>query len=212
MDHVRNILCGVTGPSKDLNEFPKEMNDKISSIWYNSGLNSVQKEAVLHCLKTKELAVIHGPPGTGKTTTLVEFIKKACLDMGSKVLCCAPSNIAVDNIAEKLIQGDGSLKVVRIGHPARLLESVQNRSLDALVLKADATEVVLDSKKELQRVLNELSKERQRDKKFQLRAERNELKKDVKEFEKKAVKEIFSGAQVILSTTTMAGDSKLFKF
>lgn len=40
----------------------------------------------MHALKSKEIAVIHGPPGTGKTTTLVEFIKKSCIDVGAKVL------------------------------------------------------------------------------------------------------------------------------
>lgn len=79
-------------------------------------------------------------------------------------------------------------------------------------MKADATEIVQDSKKELQKVLDSLVKERDRDKRNELRAQRNELKKDVKQFEKKAVTEIFSSAQVILCTTTIAGDSKLFKF
>ena len=122
------------------------MEQKIIKKWYNKNLNEVQKDAVMHCLKSKEIAVIHGPPGTGKTTTLVEFIKKAWLELDAKIICWAPSNIAVDNIAEKLVEGDGALRVVRIGHPARLLDTIQNRSLDALVMKADSTEIVNDSK------------------------------------------------------------------
>ncbi|CAI2381697.1 unnamed protein product [Moneuplotes crassus] len=212
LENVRNILCGYSEPSKELNEFPEELARKVEDNWFNENLNSIQKEAVIHSLKSKELAIIHGPPGTGKTTTLVEFIKKACMDLNAKVLCCAPSNIAVDNIAEKLIQGEGSLKVVRIGHPARLLDSVQNRCLDALVQRADATEVVMDSKKELKSVLNKLSKQGNKEEKAALREERKRLRGDIREFEKKAVKEIFTGAQVILSTTTMAGGNKLFNF
>ena len=59
----------------------------MSEKWYNEKLNEIQKEAVIHSLKSKELAIIHGPPGTGKTTTLVEFIKKTCINLGAKVLC-----------------------------------------------------------------------------------------------------------------------------
>ena len=212
LDHVRNMLTGISEPCSDLNQFPPDLATKITESWFNENLNSIQKEAVVHSLKSKDLAIIHGPPGTGKTTTLVEFIKKACLNLEAKVLCWAPSNIAVDNIAEKLIEGDGALKVVRIGHPARLLESVQKRWLDALVQKADATEVVTDTKKELKSVLNKLRRRDQKENRMELREERKRLRNDIKDFEKKAVSEIFTGAQVILWTTTMAGDSKLFKY
>ena len=67
----------------------------------NNNLNESQKEAIEFALKQKELAVIHGPPGTGKTTTLVEYITLE-VKQGSKILCCAPSNVAVDNLLEKL--------------------------------------------------------------------------------------------------------------
>lgn len=212
LEYIRAILWGLSDPSESYNEFPDDLHNQVSKNWYNENLNEVQQEAVIHAMQSKELAVIHGPPGTGKTTTLVEFIKKSWLDLGAKVLCWAPSNIAVDNIAEKLIQNNGALNIVRIGHPARLLASVQKRCLDALVQKADATEVVHDSKKELQKVVKQLAKKQPKEVLYELRNQRKELRKDVKEFEKKAVKEIFSSAQVILSTTTMAGESKLFKY
>ena len=68
--------------------------------------------------------MIHGPPGTGKTTTIVEFILQTVALQKSKVLACAPSNIAVDNIIERLHHMNPKLRIVRIGHPARLIESV----------------------------------------------------------------------------------------
>ena len=69
--------------------------------------------------------MIHGPPGTGKTTTVVEFIIQTVrLQKPCKVMACAPSNIAVDNMIERLHEADPKLNIVRIGHPARLLESV----------------------------------------------------------------------------------------
>ena len=91
---------------------------------YNDGLNAAQKEAIGKCLMAQDIGMIHGPPGTGKTTTVVELILQTVKTQRSKVLACAPSNIAVDNIIERLHVCEPNLRIVRIGHPARLLESV----------------------------------------------------------------------------------------
>jgi len=77
--------------------------------------------------------MIHGPPGTGKTTTVVEFILQTVRLQKSKVMACAPSNIAVDNMIERLALSDPDLKIVRIGHPARMLDSVTKFCLDHLI-------------------------------------------------------------------------------
>ena len=71
-----------------------------------------------------DVSIIHGPPGTGKTTTVVEFILHSVKLQKAKILACAPSHIAVDNMIEKLHLLDPKLKIVRIGHPTRLLQSV----------------------------------------------------------------------------------------
>jgi len=68
--------------------------------------------------------MIHGPPGTGKTTTVVEFILQASRLQKAKIMACAPSNIAVDNMIERLHEQNPKLKIVRIGHPARMLENI----------------------------------------------------------------------------------------
>src|SRR5205807_1402462 len=65
-------------------------------------LNTSQQEAVQFALSAHDLAIIHGPPGTGKTTTVVELIRQA-VRRGDKVLACAPSNLAVDNLLERLV-------------------------------------------------------------------------------------------------------------
>jgi len=101
------------------------MANLVERSWFNKNLNEFQKDTIMHCLSSRELALIHGPPGTGKTTTIVELIlQNARLYPHSKILCCAPSNIAVDNIAEKLIQCKEAIPIVRVGHPARMMESV----------------------------------------------------------------------------------------
>lgn len=67
-----------------------------------SSLNAQQEEAVEFALRTEDVALIHGPPGTGKTTTVTELVRRLVVDLGQRVLVCAPSNIAVDNLGEKL--------------------------------------------------------------------------------------------------------------
>lgn len=91
-------------------------------------LNEPQRQAVQHALSTEPLALIHGPPGTGKTRTLVEVVRQA-LELGQRVLISAASNAAVDNLAEKLIAA--GVDVVRLGHPARVAPELEAHTLEA---------------------------------------------------------------------------------
>jgi ATP-dependent RNA/DNA helicase IGHMBP2 len=90
-------------------------------------LNLSQNRAVRHILSAKDIAVLHGPPGTGKTTTLVQAIRLT-LQTEKQVLVCAPTNSAVDLLTEKLTEL--GLNVLRLGHPARISEELQQSSLD----------------------------------------------------------------------------------
>ena len=80
-------------------------------------LNATQEHAVNEVLRAKDVAIVHGPPGTGKTTTLVEAIYET-LRRENQVLVCAQSNMAVDWISERLV--DRGLNVLRIGNPSRV--------------------------------------------------------------------------------------------
>ena len=82
-----------------------------------SWLNASQQHAVGEVMRAKDVAIVHGPPGTGKTTTLVEAIYET-LRRESQVLVCAQSNMAVDWISEKLV--DRGVAVLRIGNPTRV--------------------------------------------------------------------------------------------
>ncbi len=98
--------------------------------FFNEELNKSQQEAVLRCLAAQDFFLIHGPPGTGKTITCVEVIMQL-VKRGYSILAAADSNVAVDNLVERLDKlGVG---VVRIGHPARVIPSLRRRSLDYLV-------------------------------------------------------------------------------
>lgn len=97
-------------------------------------LNESQNTAVNLILKAEDVAIVHGPPGTGKTTTFIQAIKQV-VKQEKQVLVTAPSNTAVDLLAEKLsLEG---LKVVRIGHPARVSERLLNLTLDNQIANHD---------------------------------------------------------------------------
>ena len=90
-------------------------------------LNVSQQQALKKVLESRDVAFIHGPPGTGKTTTLVEAIRQTVKDE-KQVLVCAPSNAAVDLLVDKL--SEVGLQALRIGHPARVTEQSLSKTLD----------------------------------------------------------------------------------
>lgn len=106
LSELRDIISGQSKPSR-LSFSP------ISLPW----LNHTQQVAVNEVLRAKDVAIVHGPPGTGKTTTLVEAIYET-LRRETQVLVCAQSNMAVDWISEKLV--DHGVPVLRIGNPTRV--------------------------------------------------------------------------------------------
>jgi ATP-dependent RNA/DNA helicase IGHMBP2 len=93
-------------------------------------LNESQNRALNKVLQAKDVAIIHGPPGTGKTTTLVQAIRET-LKTEPQTLVCAASNAAVDLLVEKLT--DMGIETLRIGHPARVTEKNLSRTLDARI-------------------------------------------------------------------------------
>jgi superfamily I DNA and/or RNA helicase len=118
---LREMLLG----DLDATENPKKEFNLPSSV-----LNESQVAALKKVNAAESIAFIHGPPGTGKTTTLVQAIAMAVRAEG-QVLVSAPSNAAVDLLAEKL--GDIGLNVLRIGHPARVTEQALSKTLDARI-------------------------------------------------------------------------------
>ncbi len=109
------------------------------SLDMDANLNDSQRSAVAFAMSAQDLAIIHGPPGTGKTTTLIEIICQA-VAKGQRVLATAPSNTAVDNLVEKL--AERRIDVLRIGHPARVQESLLSHTLDAMADSDPAMEIV----------------------------------------------------------------------
>ncbi|SHN27025.1 DNA helicase, putative [Cyclobacterium lianum] len=120
LERLRNVFLGKTAAIiNEEQQFPA------------SGLNASQQEALEMIHRAEDLAIVHGPPGTGKTTTLVRSIEIA-LQTQVQVLVCAPSNAAVDVLVEKLAAA--GLQVLRLGHPARVDDGIFQQTLDAKIL------------------------------------------------------------------------------
>ena len=98
---------------------PAEKNSTVD--FRNKQLNDSQQQAVKAILQNEDIIIVHGPPGTGKTTTLIEAIVKL-IKNGEKVLVSAPSNTAVDNIAKGLIQQN--IRLLRVGNASKTDEAI----------------------------------------------------------------------------------------
>ena len=155
-------------------------------------LNATQEEAVNKVLRAKDVAVVHGPPGTGKTTTLVEAIYET-LRRESQVLVCAQSNMAVDWISEKLV--DRGVNVLRIGNPTRVNDKMLSFTYERRFEAHPDYELLWSIRK----AIRELRAHRKRgDDKFHQKLER--LKERATELEIRINAQLFGEARVIAST------------
>jgi len=155
-------------------------------------LNPTQQEAVNKVLWAKDVAIVHGPPGTGKTTTLVEAIYET-LRRENQVLVCAQSNMAVDWISEKLV--DRGVNVLRIGNPTR----VNDKMLSFTYERRFEAHPDYDQLWAIRKAIRELRGHRKRgDERYHQKLER--LKERATELEVRINAQLFGDARVIACT------------
>ena len=155
-------------------------------------LNRTQEDAVNKVLQAKDVAIVHGPPGTGKTTTLVEAIYET-LRRENQVLVCAQSNMAVDWISEKLV--DRGINVLRIGNPTRVNDKMLSFTYERRFEAHPDYELLWAIRK----AIRDLRAHRKRgDDKYHQKLER--LKERAIELEIRINAQLFGEARVIAST------------
>ena len=124
-----------------------------------------------------------------------------------RILVCGPSNISVDNIVERL--APHKLPIIRLGHPARLLPSVLNHSLDVLTQTSEAATIVKDIRKEMDQKQASIIKTRNGKERRAIYGDMKELRKEYREREKQCVANLVGGSKVVLTTLHGAGGHQL---
>ena len=175
--------------------------------FHNPGLNDSQKRAIDFAINKSNISIIFGPPGTGKTMTIIELIRQLT-DCGEKVLVCGPSNISVDTILERLGDKYKAGDLIRIGHPARLLPVNLQHSLD-VISKSYGRDVISDVENDIQTTLGKIKKTKRYAERKVLYQELKLLKKELIQRERKVVQELLQNAKVILATLHGAGSYEL---
>ena len=159
-------------------------------------LDERQRAAVDAALRSGDITLIHGPPGTGKTRTLVEVVRQR-VARGERVLCAAPSNTAVDNLGVRL--GLAGVRAVRLGHPARVAPALAALTLDAQVDADGATKLAREWR-DRARALRKSAAGRYGQEAKDLWQEARALDRDAAREIQNAERAILERAEVILAT------------
>jgi ATP-dependent RNA/DNA helicase IGHMBP2 len=190
--HLIRVLTGSESPVS------------IPAEYSNNNLNRSQQAAVANILGAQDLAIVHGPPGTGKTTTLVAAIR-ALIEQGEQqILVVAPSNTAVDLLSEKL--SATGLNVLRIGNPVRVTERLQKLTLDSRMADHSQIKEVKKLKKMAAEFKNMAHKYKrsfgkaEREQRKALFDEAHRIMRDVAKIEEFVSDDVISNAQVITAT------------
>ena len=166
-------------------------------------LNATQEEAVNKVLHAKDVAIVHGPPGTGKTTTLVEAIYET-LHRENQVLVCAQSNMAVDWISEKLV--DRGVPVLRIGNPTRVNDKMLSFTYERRFESHPDYPQLWSIRKAIRDLHGQNRKGANRE---NIRQKINSLKDRATELEIRINADLFSEARVIACTLTSSANRVL---
>lgn len=178
----------------------------------NRQLNESQQRAVAAILQNEDITIVHGPPGTGKTTTLVEAIVQL-IKAGEKVLVSAPSNTATDNIAKGLISK--SLKVLRVGNTSKVDEEIFLHTPEGKLANAKQQKEIKELKKRAEEFRKMALKYKrsfgkaEREQRNLLFKEVKNIRTEIKNLQAYNEEKLYSEAQVILGTPIGLHDAKI---
>lgn len=192
---LREVLLGSVKPQKR-QLYP------VRLPW----LNSVQEQAVNRVIEAREVSIVHGPPGTGKTTTLVEAIYET-LHREPQVLVCAQSNTAVDWISEKLV--DRGINVLRIGNPTRVNDKMLSFTYERRFESHPSYPELWAIRKEL-RQLRSQGRRKSYEQRESLRNRISRLKDRAATIEIAINADLFNSANVVASTLVSCSNRLLY--
>jgi ATP-dependent RNA/DNA helicase IGHMBP2 len=206
---LRDILNGKKTPDPRPDLEPVLRKEEIAH------LNASQQSAVEAILRNRDVAIVHGPPGTGKTTTLVAAIRQLS-HTENTVLVCAPSNTAADLLTERLARA--GLRVVRVGNISRVDEQVMAHTLDALLAEHPESKNIKKVKIEAAECRRQATRYRrsfgyeERQEREHLRHQARELESWANMLENRLLDEILGQADAITCTLVGAAHPVLDKY
>lgn len=177
-----------------------------------AGLNRSQADAVRTILAAEDVAIVHGPPGTGKTTTLVQAIRHTLMHE-KQVLVCSPSNTAVDLLTERLVRQ--GINVLRLGNPARVSDEVMNNTLDVKMTRHANYKELKEFRKRAEEYFSMAKKYKrnfgrdEREQRNLLYTEARQLLKDATALEDYILWDQFEQAQVVACTPVVSAGKLL---
>ena len=180
-----------------------EKQEVISEPFINDKLNDSQLHAVQQIIGENKVVVVHGPPGTGKTTTLVQAVIEL-LKQNKRILVATPSNAAADHMTKSLLEF--TKKVVRVGNITRVDDDLEKHTLAMKVKVSEEAQLIKEYHKELNKVLKQASSfkrsfgHHERQQRRILRSEVKLYRKQIKELEKFSYERILSQSRVAIGT------------
>lgn len=169
-------------------------------------LNGPQRQAVELALSARDVALIHGPPGTGKTRTLVEVIRQA-VAQGQRVLATAASNTAVDNLAERLVEHQ--IKLVRLGHPARISATMEAHTMDAWLERSGVFKMTASWARDAATLRRKAARSQDKAQRRQFYREASDITRDVRDQIQRQQQRVLGQVQVICATAAGSDISML---
>ncbi|PIY13272.1 MAG: IGHMBP2 family helicase [Flexibacter sp. CG_4_10_14_3_um_filter_32_15] len=206
LEEFRELFLGEKEPTFD--KLEEEKNENITFEHETNNLNDSQKKAVQNILAAQDIAIIHGPPGTGKTTTLVAAIVET-LKTERQIMVCAPSNTAVDWLTEKL--NAQNVKVTRLGHPARVSDTLEHLTLDGKIEKHPDYKYYKNMLKQSEQMRRKALKfkrnfgKQERNERQHMLRDAKRLKQDALKLEEYISKHVLENSQVL--ACTLAGSA-----
>lgn len=189
---------------------PTRLSDQVK---VDAVLHEDQRIAALHGILAEDVAMIHGPPGTGKTRVLVEVVRQ-CVARGERVLALTASNAAIDHLALSLLDADPALPLARLGLPARVHPALEEHTLVALTEAHERRQMARDLVEQAFQLLRQARKRsaRGRDawqKEREARVEAGKLFADARRFERQAAADVLERTRVLCGTLTGLRDDVL---